>query len=96
MNVVGSAEYVGAAGGMYMQKEVNPDGSFDPATGVAKSGMFTATATLNANFGGPDVAASDAFQISGAISDFMDGEDDLGWSVELMEVDFGGPTDGPY
>ena len=92
--VAGSAEYVGAAGGMYMQKEVNPDGSFDPATGVAKSGMFTATAALNANFGGTEVAADDAFTISGTISDFMDGEDDLGWSVELMEVEFGPITDG--
>ena len=87
--VKGSAKYVGAAGGMYMQKEVNPDGSFDPATGVAKSGMFTATATLDANFGGSSVAADDAFTISGTISDFMDGEDNLGWTAKLMNVNFG-------
>ena len=88
-SVEGSATYVGAAGGMYMQKEVEPDGSFDPATGVAVSGRFTAAATLDANFGGADVAVSDQFQISGTISDFMDGEKDLRWTVKLKEVDLG-------
>lgn len=91
-DVEGSATYVGAAGGMYMQKEVSPDGSFDPAVGVAKSGMFTATATLNANFGGSSVAVDDQFEISGKIENFMDGEDDLGWTVTLMEVDLGSST----
>ena len=86
--VMGSAKYVGAAGGMYMQKNVNPDGSFDPATGVAESGKFTATATLNANFRGTIVAEADHDTISGVISDFMDGERDLGWTATLMEVDF--------
>ena len=91
-SIEGSATYVGAAGGMYMQKEVKTDGSFDPATGVARSGMFTATATLNANFGGDDVALDDQFEISGAITDFMDGEVDLGWTAKLMKVEFGSPA----
>ena len=82
--VMGSAKYTGAAGGMYVKKVLKSDGMLDTAT----NGMFTATASLTANFGGTGVAADDQFSISGMVEKFMDGDTDLGWMVKLMRADF--------
>ena len=87
-DVVGTAEYTGAAGGMYMQKELQPDGTFSETADNATSGTFTAKATLMANFGGDVVAADDKFSISGTVSDFMDGDTNLGWTAKLMSASF--------
>ena len=86
--VVGTAKYTGAAGGMYMQKELKPDGTFSVTADNATSGMFTAKATLEANFKGPAVADDDQFSISGMVSDFMDGDTNLGWTAKLMSASF--------
>ena len=90
--VGGAATYNGAAGGLYVQKRLNPDGTFDEAVDSATNGAFTADATLMANFGGANVPANKHFTISGTVTDFeSDGDDDLSaWSVTLMAADFGG------
>ena len=66
--------------------------------------MFTATATLAANFGGDDIAVNDQFNIRGSVTAFMDagsGTPLEGWSVTLNTVDlapgsasFGGTAGG--
>ena len=81
-SVTGTASYTGPATGMYMKKSLTPDGQpTDPFT----SGQFTADAVLNANFGGPEVAANHAFSITGTISNFMDGGEAINdqWVVNL-------------
>ena len=95
-DVTGTGTYKGAAGGLYVQKRLNSDGSFDPAVDSATNGMFTASANLTANFGGGSVADNKQFTISGTVADFeSDGDDDLSaWSVNLMAADFSGRADG--
>ena len=50
--VKGAATYSGAAGGLYVQKQLASDATFDPAVDSATNGAFTADVTLMANFGG--------------------------------------------
>ena len=81
--VHGTAEYSGSAGGMYVRKALNPNGSVD----AAAEGSFTANARLVAHFGGVDVAISEQYRISGTVSEFMDGDTSLdGWTVKLDEA----------
>ena len=74
--VEGTATYKGAAAGMYVTKDVTAG----LVTG-ATAGGFTASATLQANFG-DDTAAGN---IDGSIHDFMnaEGEAMAGWGVTL-------------
>ena len=82
-NVHGTAEYSGSAGGMYVRKILDPNGSVD----LAAEGSFTANARLRAHFGGEDVAVSEQYRISGTVSEFMDGDTSLdGWTVKLDEA----------
>ena len=93
--VKGAATYNGAAAGLYVQKQLNSDGTFDEAVDSATNGAFTADATLMANFGGLNVPTTKQFTISGNVMNFeSDGDDDLSaWSVTLMEADFSGGRD---
>ena len=91
----GSASYTGNAAGGYSHH------TFDPATGKANDptyGHFTATAILNAYFGGEEGS-----NIYGIVSEFGDTSADdtllTGWRLELMRTDvterrFSGTTTG--
>ncbi len=70
----GSAEYYGAAAGVYVKK----DGAGDSL--VVTDGDFTADAMLTARFGGDTIAVRDRNKISGTISTFMDGSTNLGFA----------------
>jgi len=72
--VLGTATYYGEAGGVYVKK----DGTGDEQ--VVTDGTFTANAMLKAYFGGSAIAADDQFMVSGTISDFKDGSEDLEFS----------------
>ena len=74
--VEGTATYKGAAAGMYVTKDVTAG----LVTG-ATAGGFTASATLQANFGDGTAAGN----IDGSIHDFMnaEGEAMAGWGVTL-------------
>ena len=72
--VVGTAEYFGAAAGVYVKK----DGAGDSLE--VTDGTFTADAMLTAKFGGNAIAVNDQFMVSGRISGFMDGSTDLGFA----------------
>ena len=72
--VVGTAKYYGAAAGVY----VKTDGAGDSL--VVTDGKFTADAMLTAKFGGGAIPADDHNTVSGTISDFMDGDTDLGFA----------------
>ena len=82
-----SATYEGAAVGVYAQKT-----AFSPQTGALLTGhvgSFTADVVLNANFGqSTSVAVDDQNAISGTISNFMDGEFELGWTATLKTKKF--------
>ena len=82
--VTGTASYSGKATGLYVKKL-----AFDPDTGAlyrAQSGQFTADAMLSAAFGGPSIAENKQLQVTGSISNFMDGSTDLGWTLMLNNV----------
>jgi len=80
--VTGSATYFGAAAGKYVKKEGDVANDDFKVT----QGMFTADAMLEAHFGGNDIAVSDQFSLSGAISDFMDAAgNDLGFDDLMLE-----------
>ena len=91
----GSATYDGTAAGVYAQKI-----AFDSGTGALVSGhagSFTADVTLTAEFGEQtSVAQTKHNTISGTISNFMDGEFELGWTGTLKSKEFGvtGATSG--
>ena len=70
----GPATYQGPAAGRYAV--------FEPATGESSHGSFTASATLNANFGN----ATDEGTISGTITGFSNDPD---WSLALKEGTIG-------
>ncbi|MYF29435.1 MAG: hypothetical protein F4169_11375 [Gammaproteobacteria bacterium] len=72
--VTGTAEYFGAAAGVYVKK----DGAGDSL--IVTDGTFTADAMLTAKFGGDAIAVNDQFMVSGSISDFMDVSTDLGFA----------------
>lgn len=86
--VAGTASYYGSAAGVYVKKDGEGDGL------EVTNGMFTADATLKANFGGSKIATADQFMVSGTISDFMDGDANLGFAdLTLESADFGGGLD---
>ena len=97
--LLGTASYEGRAAGQYVTKDFS-GGVLSGGT----AGVFTATATLTANFGGDDIAVNDQFNIRGSVTDFRGVERDRsleGWSVTLNKVDlapgsasFGGTADG--
>ncbi|MCY3803040.1 MAG: hypothetical protein OXG06_01360 [Gammaproteobacteria bacterium] len=84
-SLVGSAVYEGAAAGMYATKEneIKPDGTVGPVAGSVMAGEFVAKARLTANFGGTGLAEDDHYKITGAIYDFMDGNQMLDFMVNL-------------
>ena len=96
--LLGTASYRGRAAGRYVTKDFT-GGVLSGGT----AGVFTATATLAANFGGDDIAVNDQFNIRGSVTEFMDvgsGTPLEGWSVTLNTVDlapdsasFGGTAD---
>ena len=75
----GEAKYSGKAAGVYVTR------SFDDARKATggTAGEFTADVTLNAAFGGDDVALNQMYSISGEVTDFTEGGKSLGWSVSL-------------
>ena len=90
-DLVGTATYRGAAAGKYALREqqLNAKGQAEDADGAF--GRFTANAMLIANFGGtvletsgPPTAADQTFRIRGAITNFKDGDTNLGLRVNLM------------
>ena len=97
--LLGTASYQGRAAGRYVTKDFT-GGVLSGGT----AGVFTATATLAANFGGDDIAVNDQFNIRGSVTEFMDvgsGTPLEGWSVTLNTVDlapdsasFGGTAGG--
>ena len=97
--LLGTASYQGRAAGQYVTKDFT-GGVLSGGT----AGVFTATATLAANFGGNDIAVNDQFNIRGSVAEFMDagsGTPLEGWSVTLNTVDlapdsasFGGTAGG--
>ncbi len=97
--LLGTASYRGRAAGRYVTKDFT-GGVLSGGT----AGVFTATATLAANFGGDDIAVNDQFNIRGSVTEFMDagsGTPLEGWSVTLNRVDlaagsasFGGTAGG--
>ena len=83
--LLGTASYRGRAAGQYVTKDFTGGVLSGGAAGV-----FTATATLAANFGGGDIAVNDQFNIRGSVTEFMDagsGRPLEGWSVTLNKVD---------
>ena len=83
--LIGTASYEGRAAGQYVTKDFS-GGVLSGGT----AGVFTATASLTANFGGDDIAVNDQFNIRGSVTEFRDVERDRsleGWSVTLNKVD---------
>ncbi len=97
--LLGTASYQGRAAGRYVTKDFT-GGVLSGGT----AGVFTAAATLAANFGGDDIAVNDQFNIRGSVTAFMDagsGRPLEGWSVTLNKADlapgsasFGGTAGG--
>ena len=85
----GTATYKGKAAGKYaMRTQELVDGDIEDVDG--SFGYFTANASLTANFGGDELPASKQYQMDGEITDFKDGNTDLGFSVTLNPTGFGG------
>ena len=83
--LLGTASYQGRAAGQYVTKDFT-GGVLSGGT----AGVFTATASLTANFGGDDIAVNDQFNIRGSVTEFRDVERDRaleGWRVTLNKVD---------
>ena len=83
--LIGTASYEGRAAGQYVTKDFS-GGVLSGGT----AGVFTATASLMAHFGGDDIALNDQFNIRGSVTAFRDVERDRsldGWSVTLNKVD---------
>ena len=86
----GSATYSGPAAGLYATKELElKDGVNSVVEGSVQAGEFTAMANLSINFGGDDIPASMHNRITGTINQFMDGDTELDFVINL----FGDPTD---
>ena len=79
-----TADYEGGAAGMYTTRKIvlNEMQEVDPQS-HGFHGRFTAKAMLTANFGGD---ADDANQIEGTITEFFDGEMNLGFQVTLKPL----------
>ncbi|MCY4223091.1 MAG: hypothetical protein OXD35_15760 [Thiotrichales bacterium] len=82
----GKAEYSGAAAGRYVKKS---DFDVGGNAGVVEDGAFIADVNLTAQFGnnGGTVAVADQWSIKGKVSNFMDGSDNLGWTLMLDKAD---------
>ena len=83
--LLGTASYRGRAAGQYVTKDFSGG-----VLSGGSAGVFTATASLTANFGGDDIAVNDQFNIRGSVTEFRDVERDRsleGWSVTLNKVD---------
>ena len=79
-----TASYQGRAAGRYVTKDFT-GGVLSGGT----AGVFTATASLTAHFGGDDIAVNDQFNIRGSVTAFRDVERNRaleGWSVTLNKV----------
>ena len=89
-NVKGTAEYLGTAAGIYVNKsDFDSDGK-NPQ--MVRHGTFTADAELKAHFGDDDgvIAVADQFSISGSVTNFSDNSGtDLGWTLVLKKADLG-------
>lgn len=84
-DTTGTATYTGAAAGMYATKELElKDGVVSVVDGSVMAGEFTAKARLTATFGGDGIAVDDKFKINGSIYDFMDGNQALGFRINLV------------
>ena len=82
---IGTASYEGRAAGQYVTKDFSGG-----VLSGGRAGVFTATASLTANFGGDNIAVNDQFNIRGSVTAFRDVERDRaleGWSVTLNKVD---------
>jgi len=91
--VEGTATYSGAAAGHYVKKS---DFDADGDAGVVEDGTFVADANLTAQFGEKEagtVADADQWSIKGKIFNFMDGDEDLGWTLMLNKADLGERAD---
>ena len=96
-----TATYVGGAAGRYVTRKLRvKDDAVDPQS-PGYHGRFTATATLTANFGMHDEFDMDdkvdgsvdtRHKIKGTITDFMDGDTDLGFEVTLGLTSIGDGT----
>ncbi len=83
--LTGEAAYEGSAAGFYADRPVDSD--------AAVSGTFTATATLNADFG----ADNEAGTLEGKITDFVrDDGAEVDWMVTLDAVTLGNADDGGF
>ncbi|MCY4283790.1 MAG: hypothetical protein OXC65_00430 [Thiotrichales bacterium] len=87
--IEGSATYSGAAAGRYVRKS-----DFDAGgdAGVVEDGTFVADVDLTAQFDEEEagtVAAADQWSIKGEVSNFMDGNEDLGWTLMLNKANMG-------
>jgi len=93
-DIDGKATYSGAAAGHYVKKS---DFDADGDAGVVEDGTFVADVALTAQFGeekAGTVALANQWSIEGEISNFMDGDEDLGWTLMLNKADLGGRNDG--
>ena len=86
-SVTGTASYGGKAAGLYARQVYEGNTLLDD-----RSGRFTADVALKAYFGGGAVAQDNQNSISGTITNFMDGgqQIDSGWSVTLNKIQSGG------
>ena len=83
--LLGTASYEGRAAGQYVTKDFSGG-----VLSGGRAGVFTATASLTANFGGDNIAVNDQFNIRGSVTEFRDVERDSSleaWSVTLNKVD---------
>ena len=83
--LLGTASYRGRAAGQYVTEDFS-GGVLSGGT----AGVFTATASLTANFGGDDIALNDQFYIRGSVTEFRDVERNRaleGWRITLNKVD---------
>ena len=87
----GEATYSGKAAGVYVSRTFGEDRK---ATG-GTSGVFGADVTLNAAFGGNDVAVNSQFRVSGEVTDFVEAGRSLGWAVTLEQAVIPDSGSGP-
>ena len=87
--VVGTATYKGGATGVYVKNVLDAQANIVSAT----SGQFSAAVTLDASFGGGNVAANNQFTIGGTVTKFaLEHGEDNDWAVSLDLADLSGRT----
>ena len=80
----GTATYEGPATGLYMTSTYSASGELGAPLELAKVGSFTATATINADFG----SAGGVGGFGGSVTNFMENGESLGdWTVNLHNTD---------